>query len=47
MIETANAICEEYASQGFTLTLRQLHYQFVARGYLPNRYKKEGTPWLD
>jgi hypothetical protein len=46
IIEIANAICEEYAAQGFVLTLRQLYYQFVARDYLSNRdaeYKRLGT----
>ena len=45
MIETAEAICREYAAQGYIITLRQLYYQFVARGYLPNRqteYKRLG-----
>jgi len=37
IIERANAVLEEYAAQGFSLTLRQLYYQFVARGWLPNR----------
>jgi hypothetical protein len=32
MIDKANAILREYAAKGFTMTLRQLHYQFVARG---------------
>ena len=36
IITTASAIIEEYQKQGFTLTLRQLFYQFVARGYLEN-----------
>ena len=36
IIETANAIITEYAAQGFDLTLRQLFYQFVARGLIPN-----------
>jgi hypothetical protein len=31
IIEHANRIISEYASQGFKLTLRQLYYQFVAR----------------
>lgn len=35
----ANAILEEYSKQGFVLTLRQLYYQFVARGFIPNRQK--------
>lgn len=39
-IVQANQICREYADQGFTLTLRQLYYQFVARGYIPNNDKE-------
>jgi len=45
VIETANIIIEEYRRQGFTLTLRQLYYQFVARDIVPNRqseYKRLG-----
>ncbi len=38
-IEKANMILEEYATQGFDLTLRQLFYQFVSRDYLPNTGK--------
>ena len=34
-IERANAIIAEYQAQGFTLTLRQLYYQFV--GGSPSR----------
>jgi hypothetical protein len=36
LIDQANAICDEYAKQGLALTLRQLHYQFVARGLYEN-----------
>lgn len=46
IIETANGICEEYARQGFNLTLRQVYYQFVARGLLANKdtnYKRLGS----
>jgi hypothetical protein len=32
----ANEIIEEYQRGGFTLTLRQLYYQFVSRDYIPN-----------
>ena len=46
VIEQANAIIEEYASQNFTLTLRQLYYQFVARDLLEEntlgQYKRLG-----
>lgn len=35
-IAQADAIITEYQAQGFTLTLRQLYYQFVARDLLPN-----------
>lgn len=37
IIDGAAAILAEYAAQGYTMTLRQLFYQFVARGLLPNR----------
>lgn len=46
IISTAEQICQEYAARGLGLTLRQLYYQFVARGYLPNRdteYKRLGS----
>lgn len=36
LVDLANVICEDYAAQGYDLTLRQLYYQFVARDYLPN-----------
>lgn len=46
VIAQANAIIAEYQRQGFVLTLRQLYYQFVARGYIPNTvqsYKRLGS----
>ncbi len=46
IIDQANAIIEDYAAQGFDLTLRQLYYQFVARDLIPNRdseYKRIGS----
>ncbi len=45
VIDQANRIIEEYAAQGFDLTLRQLYYQFVSRDLIPNRqqeYKRLG-----
>lgn len=45
LIDIANEIIEEYEDQGLNLTLRQLYYQFVARGYLANterNYKRLG-----
>jgi hypothetical protein len=42
-IQQANAIINEYMGQGFSLTVRQLYYQFVARGLMANKqsnYKK-------
>lgn len=45
VIQQAEVICDEYAAMGFSLTLRQLYYQFVARGFIPNRqseYKRLG-----
>jgi hypothetical protein len=35
-IEAANLILAEYEAQGYDLTLRQLYYQFVARGFIEN-----------
>ena len=46
IIDQANDICEEYAYQGFDLTIRQLYYQFVARDILANNdrnYKRLQT----
>lgn len=46
VIDQANRICEDYADQGYDLTLRQLYYQFVARGLIENRqseYKRLGS----
>lgn len=45
-IQQANSIIAEYAAEQMTLTLRQLYYQFVARGIIPNNlreYKKLGS----
>src|SRR4051812_33389050 len=39
-IQRANAIIAEYTAQGFDLTLRQLFYQFVSRGIIPNSQKE-------
>lgn len=46
IIDKANEIIEEYAAEGYDLTLRQLYYQFVARDIIPNKqseYKKLGS----
>lgn len=46
VIDTAERICDEYAAQGYDLTLRQLYYQFVARDLLRNtqqEYKRLGA----
>ena len=40
VIDAANAIIEEYTAQGFDLTLRQLFYQFVSRGLMPNEARE-------
>jgi hypothetical protein len=45
VIDRANEIIIEYQDQGFSLTLRQLFYQFVSRDLLPNTqrsYKRLG-----
>lgn len=46
IIEQANEIFENYVSQGYILTLRQLYYQFVARDLIENlqkNYKRLGN----
>lgn len=46
VIASANAIIDEYAGQGYDLTLRQLYYQFVSRDLLANNdknYKRLGN----
>lgn len=46
IINQANGIIASYTDAGFTLTLRQLYYQFVARDLLPNKqseYKRLGN----
>ena len=40
VIKAANAIIAEYAGQGFSLTLRQLYYQFVSRDLIANNMKE-------
>ncbi len=45
-IERVNSIVDEYEAQGYELTLRQVYYQLVARGYIPNNersYKNLGN----
>lgn len=45
-IATAEAICTQYMADGYVLTLRQLYYQFVARGLCANtmqEYKRIGS----
>lgn len=45
IVEQANEIIADYAEDDLTLTLRQLYYQFVARGLLANtqrNYKRLG-----
>lgn len=36
LIEICDAIVSEYSAQGYSLTIRQLYYQLVARGYIDN-----------
>lgn len=46
LIASAEGICESYRTQGYDLTLRQLYYQFVSRGLIPNNqqsYKQLGS----
>jgi hypothetical protein len=44
-VKLVNAILAEYSGQGYRLSLRQLYYQLVARGYIENSiksYKRTG-----
>jgi len=46
LVAHAESIIKEYLNDGYTLTLRQLYYQFVARGLIENSersYKNIGT----
>src|SRR5580692_12534694 len=46
LIAAATQIIEEYQADGFTLTLRQLYYQFVSRDLIENKqteYKRLGS----
>ncbi len=46
LVIKANFIIEEYVNDGYDLTLRQLYYQFVARGLIANKdseYKRLGS----
>jgi hypothetical protein len=46
IIAQANTIIREYQAAGYSLTLRQLYYQFVARGLISNTlqsYKRIGS----
>lgn len=46
VIELVIDILDDYAAQGYTLTLRQVYYQLVARGHVPNSlesYKRIGN----
>ena len=38
-VERANEIVADYTAQGFQLTVRQIYYQFVARGLISNTEK--------
>lgn len=45
IIQKANVILDEYRGKGYSLTLRQLYYQLVARGFIENTvrsYKRIG-----
>lgn len=40
VLGTVNKIIEEYEGQGLALTLRQLYYQMVARGFIENNQRE-------
>ena len=41
VIAQAERLCDEYARQGYQLTLRQLYYQFIARNLFPDAWMNE------
>ena len=41
---TIEGICDEYAAQGYGLTIRQLYYQLVGRGLFPDDRRFTMTP---
>lgn len=46
IIRMAETICNNYARQGYDLSLRQLYYQFISKDYFPNTeqsYKRLGS----
>ena len=46
IIAAANEIIVDYAAQGYSLTLRQIYYQFVSKALIPNTqrsYKRLGS----
>lgn len=46
LIDMINTVIDDYESQGFSLTLRQVYYQMVARAIIPNNersYKNLGN----
>jgi hypothetical protein len=42
LISVANGIIEEYAADGYKMTTRQVYYQLVARGLIPNTMASYG-----
>ena len=44
VVDQADSICREYRRQGYDLTLRQLYYQFVARGLIPDAPGRDRRP---
>lgn len=48
VIETANEIIKEYQAQGYSLTLRQLYYQFVARDLFDDdrTWSEHNSKWV-
>ena len=49
-IRQAQEIISDYRAAGYTLTLRQLYYQFVARGLIENTersYKNLGKRFME
>ncbi len=43
LVQICDAIVNEYAADGYMLTVRQIYYQLVARGHVPNTVQSYGN----
>ncbi len=48
MVDLVTMVVDEYTAAGYTMTIRQIYYQFVARDLFPDdrRYSQRGKRWV-